>query len=279
MHSRQRRSLSQAFPEVLTAVAAQLPAGTIIDGEICIWGPGDRLSFDLLQQRLAGGPGKIAAAVAAHPATFLAFDLLALRGEDLRGRPYTERRAALEQLARGWTPPLQLTPVTDSIDTAREWMSRYRAAGVEGLVCKGATTRYTPGLRGWVKVKQRQSEDVIIGAIIGDIGAPDVVVAGRYRSDGQLIIVGRTVPLTKAQSKELAGQLQPAGPDHPWPDTVLASRFSRGRDRVTLTKVQPTLVAEITADTAQQGGVWRHPLRYQRIRRDLTAPDVDLVTS
>ncbi len=202
----------------------------------------------------------------------------ALRGVDLRGRPYTERRAALEELARDWAPPLQLTPATDSIETAREWMTLYRPAGVEGLVCKGATTRYVPGVRGWVKVKLRQSEDAIIGAVLGDITAPDVVVAGRYRSDGQLVIVGRTVPLTKAQSKELAGQLEPARPDHPWPDTVLANRFSRGRDRVTLTKVEPILVVEISADSARQGGVWRHPLRYQRLRRDLTPVDVDLAT-
>ena len=120
---------------------------------------------------------------------------------------------------------------------------------------------------------------MIIGAVIGDLHAPDVVVAGRYRPDGQLVIVGRTVPLTPTQSRDLAAQLEPAGPDHPWPDTVLAHRFSRGRDRVTLTKVRPTLVAEISADTARQGGVWRHPLRYQRIRFDLTASEVDLATS
>ena len=149
MHSRQRRPLSQAFPEVRAAVAAQLPGDSIVDGEICIWGPGDRLSFDLLQQRLAAGPNRIAAAAAAYPASFLVFDLLALRGVDLRGRPYTERRTALEELAAGWSPPLQLTPVTDSIETAREWMAMYRAAGVEGLVCKGANSRYTPGSRGW----------------------------------------------------------------------------------------------------------------------------------
>ena len=278
VHSRQRRSLSQGFPEIVAAAAARLPADTVADGEICIWGPGDRLSFDLLQQRLAASPAKVAAAVATHPATFLAFDLLALRGVDLRGRPYTERRAALEELARDWAAPLQLTPVTDSIQTAREWIDLYRASGVEGLVCKGATSRYTPGIRGWVKHKVRKSEEIIIGAVIGDRHAPDVVVAGRYRPDGTLVIVGRTSSLTRAQSRELAGQLERAGPDHPWPDTVLAHRFSRGRDRISLTKVQPTLVAEISADTAQQGGVWRHSLRYLRIRCDLTPADVDQVT-
>ena len=64
--------------------------------------------------------------------------------------------------------------------------------------------------------------------------------------------------------------------DHPWPDTVASNRFGGGRDRVTLTRVQPTMVAEVNADTALQGGVWRHPLRFIRYRPDVAPEDLPL---
>ena len=73
---------------------------------------------------------------------------------DLRTQRWTVRRQRLEQLARSWVPPLQLTPVTDDVDEAREWFEVLPSAmGVEGLVVKGASTRYTPGRRdAWMKV-------------------------------------------------------------------------------------------------------------------------------
>ena len=88
--------------------------------------------------------------------------------------------------------------------------------------------------------------------MIGPITRPVSIVAGRYTEDGQLVIVGRSVPLSPAQSISLAAVLEPPGPGHPWPDTVISSRFGNNRDRVTLTKVRPTVVAEVSADTARQ---------------------------
>jgi hypothetical protein len=76
----------------------------------------------------------------------------------------------------------------------------------------------------------------LIGAVIGPITRPESIVVGRYIAGGQLVIVGRSVPLSAGQSTSLATILQPAGPGHPWPDTVISSRFGNGRDRVTLTK-------------------------------------------
>jgi hypothetical protein len=83
------------------------------------------------------------------PASFAAFDLLAAGGIDLRTQRWTVRRQRLEQLPQGWVPPLQLTPVTADLDEATEWFEVLPAAmGVEGLVVKGASTRYTPGRLG-----------------------------------------------------------------------------------------------------------------------------------
>ena len=106
----------------------------------------------------------------------------------------------------------------------------------------------------------------MIGAVIGTLSLPTAIVAGLYQDDGTLRMVGRSTSLTRAQSHALAA----ADEHHPWPDTVAATRFGSGHDRVTLTKVQPTVIAEITADAARQHGVWRHPLRFVRTRADLT---------
>jgi len=122
-------------------------------------------------------------------------------------------------------------------------------------------------------VKARDSHELIVGAVIGPIDRPESIVAGLYR-DGTLVIAGRSVPLTTAQSRSLAMVLTPAQTNHPWPDTVTSHRFGGGGDRVVLTKVEPTVVAEVTADSALQGGVWRHPLRFIRYRTDLNPDDL-----
>jgi ATP-dependent DNA ligase len=92
--------------------------------------------------------------------------------------------------------------------------------GVEGLVVKGAASRYTPGRReAWGKFKQRETIEVIVGAVTGSINQPEVAVCGRYRGR-ELEIVGRTVPLSPTQAAELAAALKPAGVRHPWPDEI-----------------------------------------------------------
>ena len=169
---------------------------------------------------------------------------------------------------------MQLSPITDDFDTAKKWQVDYAGTGIEGLVAKGAATTYRGGFRGWQKFKQRTTEEALIGAVIGPITRPESIVVGRYTDSGQLVIVGRSVPLSAAQSTSLATILQPAGPGHPWPDTVISSRFGNGRDRVTLTKVTPTVVAEVSVDTARQAGVWRHGVRYLRYRPELEPHDV-----
>jgi ATP-dependent DNA ligase len=145
-------------------------------------------------------------------------------------------------------------------------------AGIEGIVAKGAGTKYAPGRREWLKVKSWETTEVLAGGVIGPIERPSQLVAGRYR-DGELVVVGRTSPLSPAQSAELAAVLTPAD-DHPWPDRIGTGRFGGGRLSVPLTRVRPDVVVEISADAALQAGVFRHPLRYVRVRPDLQDGDV-----
>jgi ATP-dependent DNA ligase len=270
--SRQRKDLTDRFPDLAAAALAQLQPGTVLDGEAVIWN-GDRLDFDLLQQRLVNSARKSSTLSARHPASLMVFDVLAHDGADLRGQPLRQRRALLEGLAGAWTPPLQLTPATTDEATARQWFTDYRAVGVEGLVVKDAGSLYTPGKRSWIKVKSRETTEIIIGAVTGTLTRPETVVAGRLL-DGELRIVGKTTPLSRSQSMELSTLLTPAEHDHPWPDEVSSTRFGSSRERLKLVKVEPVVVAEVMADTALQAGAYRHPLRYRRTRLDLASDDL-----
>ena len=139
-----------AWPTNTTQPSSRLK----INGELVILGPDGRLSFDTLQRRLVTAPAKARQLVAAHPAAYAAFDLLAIGGVDLRTQLWSVRRTRLEQLAASsWAPPLQLSPMTADLNEAREWFEVLpEAIGVEALVVKGASTRYAGGRREWVKV-------------------------------------------------------------------------------------------------------------------------------
>jgi ATP-dependent DNA ligase len=218
--------------------------------------------------------------VAQFPASYVAFDLLAIGGVDLRTQRWTVRRGRLEKLAAGWRLPLQLTPVTYDLDEAREWFDVLPAAlGTEGLVLKPTSSRYVGGRRSaWSKIKHRDTREILIGGVIGPIDRPEVLVAGLYR-DGALVVVGRTTPLTPAQSATVASVLRPANSRHPWPDEISSHRWGGKETKKPLTKVDPVIVAEVTADPAMQAAQARHPLRFVRIRADLTPSDLEPVSS
>jgi ATP-dependent DNA ligase len=270
--SRQGKDLTARFPDIARAATTQLPVGSVVDGEVVIW-HADRLDFGLLQRRLITGLTGLPGLVRAHPASFVAFDVLTDNRRDVRRLPLAQRRRRLERLAADWSPPLQLCPQTTDRDEALTWMANSRPAGVEGLVVKAAGGAYLPGRRDWIKVKSRETTEVIVGGVIGTLERPSQLVAGRY-SDGVLRIVGRSTPLNREQSLELGQVLSPAGPQHPWPERVGTGAFGGGRLSVALTRVDPTAIAEVSADSALTAGVFRHPLRFVRLRPDLSPGDV-----
>jgi len=145
---------------------------------------------------------------------------------------------------------------------------------VEGLVVKGADSPYEPGKRRWIKCKQRATEEITIGAVVGPLTAPTAFIAGLFEPGGTMRMVGRSTVLRPAQSRELSRFLVAADADHPWPETVAASRFGGGRDRLGLTRVAPTVVVEVAADAAREFGVWRHGLRMLRCRPDMVVDDL-----
>jgi ATP-dependent DNA ligase len=150
--SRNGKDFTAKFPDVQAALEIQLPTDCVLDGELVVW-TGDRLDFDALQQRMVNTAATVRRRLApAQPASFVAFDVLAIGSVDVRAMRWTVRRRRLESLAGRWVPPLQVSPVTADADEAREWLDAFKSSGVEGLVVKGASTRYQPGRRNWVKV-------------------------------------------------------------------------------------------------------------------------------
>ena len=274
--SRQGKELSRYFPELLEALAGQVPPGCVLDGEAVVWS-GDRLDFDALQRRLVASKAGLPALVREQPASFVAFDLLAVAGHDIRDTPLEQRRELLEQLAAGWEPPLNLSPITQDRVQALKWFEELHYAGLEGLVVKGAGQSYQGGVRQWLKVKRRESLDVVCGAVIGPMDRPQYVVAG-LPVEGRLRVVGRSTPLRAKASRELAAYLQPPQGPHPWPEVITETtlnRFSKDNGPVALTLVAP-IVVEISADVAWTGNAFRHSIGYLRVRPELSPTDVVL---
>nr|WP_087874221.1 ATP-dependent DNA ligase [Arthrobacter globiformis] len=274
--SRQGKELTRYFPELIQALEAAVPPGCVIDGEAVIWTNG-RLDFTSLQQRLGAGPKTLPGLVQQTPANYVAFDMLAVAGHDARDLPLSQRRALLEELANSWEPPLSLSPTTMDRSVAEQWFEDLPHTGIEGLIIKNTNQPYTPGVRSWLKLKHRETVDVICGAVIGPITQPSEIVAGLLL-EGELRIVGRSTPLKTADARDLARWLQPPKGQHPWPATVKGTtldRFNRDKEPVALTLVEP-LVVEVSADTAWSGRSFRHPLRLLRPRPELSPADVTL---
>jgi ATP-dependent DNA ligase len=273
--SRRGHDITRAFPDVADAAARLLPSGCVVDGELLIWGEGS-LDFGALQRRLAAG--KNAGGLArSQPAKFMAFDLLATWDADLRAEPLATRRVGLEEVLADAGPQLQVTPYTTDQDQARAWLEQYEQArvGIEGLVIKDATGVYEAGRRGWVKLRFRDTFEVVVGAITGTLAAPDRLVVGYLDLAGALVVAGTTGPLSRRQTDELRPLLSAADGDHPWADEFVAGRPGRwGRTPKNVTLVKPTGVVEIAADSAVEQGKWRHITKFVRARPDLTPDEV-----
>jgi ATP-dependent DNA ligase len=269
VQSRRGHDITDAFPDIARAAAAQLPPGTVIDGELLMWRDG-RPHFAGLQRRLAQ---RGLTTAEPDPANLSVFDVLQDLGADVRGLPLRARRARLGRLAGSMAPPLQVTPGTSDIELARQWLEDYGRAdvGIEGLVAKGMTSRYHPGVRGWVKHKILDTVDVVVGAVIGTCENAERLVLGRSDDDGTLCIVGSTGLLKASQRAGLREHLFTAH-EHPWPSEIPVGAIGHwARGLQPIHRVEPTLVVEVAADRAFDHGRWRHLTRYVRPRPDLDA--------
>lgn len=136
-------------------------------------------------------------------------------------------------------------------------MRDYAAArvGIEGLVVKGAGTSYESGKRGWVKYRIRDTVEAVVGAVTGSLEQPGSLVLSYYDTVGDLVVAGSTTPLTRRQQDLVAAHLRASVGGHPWPDRIGSGRLGHwGGPPRAVTRVDPVLVVEISADTAVTAG-------------------------
>jgi ATP-dependent DNA ligase len=288
--SRNERPLTRYFPELVEAVLRSLPHRCVIDGEIVVR-TGDRLDFGALQQRIHPADSRVRRLAAETPASFVAVDLLALGDDDLTGRPFGERRAALVEALSGAEPPIHLTRISTDLDEARSWFEVFEGAGLDGLVCKPLSSTYQPDKRVMLKVKHARTADCVVAGWRphkqpGPDGQPIVgsLMLGLYDEAGVLQSVGVSASFPMARRASLVDELEPyfLGPDdeHPWaawrdamahtenrlPGAV--SRWSAGKT-LDWNPLRPELVVEVAYD-AMEGNRFRHTTQFKRWRPDRT---------
>jgi ATP-dependent DNA ligase len=289
IQSRDLRPLDRYFPELHDALLAGLPDGCVIDGEIVI-ATAKGLDFDALQLRLHPAASRVAKLAKETPASFVAFDALALDRQDLRSVPQHERRARLERALAGAAPPIHLTPTTHDRGVAVEWLSRFEGAGLDGVIVKPRDAIYEPGKRAMIKVKHARTADCVVagfrwhkagkGELVGSL------LLGLYDDRGRLHHVGVTSSFTMARRRQLADELAPlrtkALDEHPWRDWAEGdgeatrmpggqSRWSAGKD-LSWEPLRIERVCEVKYDH-MQGDRFRHAAVFQRWRPDKPPKD------
>jgi ATP-dependent DNA ligase len=283
IQSRESRPLDRYFPDVHEAVLSGLPDGCVLDGEIVIATP-HGLDFDALQLRLHPAASRVEKLARSTPAAFVAFDLLAADGRDLREAPQVERRTHLERLLRDAAPPIHLTPVTSDRGLAAEWLQRFEGAGLDGVIAKPGSLPYQPGKRAMFKIKHERTADCVVAGFrwhkAGE-GLVGSLLLGLYDDKGSLHHVGVTSSFTMARRRELAEELAPlregALDHHPWRAWAAAgdgmtrmpggqSRWSAGKD-LSWEPLRIERVCEVKYDHLQ-GDRFRHGTTFQRWRPD-----------
>ena len=197
--------------------------------------PGETgLDFDALLQRIHPADSRVRKLADETPASFVAFDLLAIGDRDLTEMPLSERRATLEQVATT-RPPIFVTPISTDIATAKDWFSRFEGAGLDGVVAKRAELPYRPNERVMVKVKHRRTADCVVGGyrVHKDGNGVGSLLLGLYDDSGDLQHVGVASSFTAKRRKELLEELAPlrenALEGHPWQGLGRGSRARGGR--------------------------------------------------
>src|SRR5216117_231738 len=236
LQSRDEKPMNRYFPELVAPLAAALPERCVVDGEIVIVGSGG-LDFEALLLRIHPAASRVKLLAAQSPASFVAWDLLALGDEDLRDVPLATRRERLERgLARA-APPVHLSPATRDHSLAEDWFRRFEGAGLDGVMAKRLDEPYRAGERTMIKVKhQRTADCVVAGFRWHKNGAGTMVeslLLGLYDAEGTRHHVGVTAAVTNAVRKPLVTDLAPLRKDalanHPWRDWAEAQEEANAK--------------------------------------------------
>ncbi|AVZ77662.1 DNA ligase [Streptomyces lunaelactis] len=208
LQSRSRRDLSREFPEIAAYLRDHLPPGIVLDGELCAYRDG-RLNFtDLLRshsdRKLSG-----------VPVSYIAFDILAVPGRDVRALPLRERWELLGAALQDVGPPLQRVLATLDEETAHVWFRDMRAVGVEGIVAKALNSPYRAGgTWAWRKIRHSDTRDGVLLGVYGPVERPQALLV-QLPGDRTVKTSPRLTPTQSRQVGELVRGRLGELTDHP----------------------------------------------------------------
>ena len=282
--SRNERPMTRYFPELVEAVRENLPERCAVDGEIIVVGEsGDRLEFEVLQMRIHPAASRVNMLSEQTPASFVAFDLLALDDTDYTQVPFAERRAALVDALAPAQPPIHVTAATTDRELAQQWFHQFEGAGLDGLIAKPLDGLYLPDKRSMFKIKHERTADCVVAGYRVHKSGPDRIgslLLGLYNADGELASVGVIGAFPMARRKELFEEMQPlvtSFDEHPWawarqeegartPRAGETSRWNTGKD-LSFVPLRPERVVEVRYDH-MEGIRFRHTAQFVRWRPD-----------
>ncbi|AKF03198.1 ATP-dependent DNA ligase [Sandaracinus amylolyticus] len=292
LRSRHGKPFARYFPELVRALAA-IGERCVIDGEIVIAREGG-FDFAALMLRTHPASTRVARLATETPATFVAFDLLAVGDETWTERPFVERRARLESLLarvpREGEGRVELTPATDDVAVASAWLEGAQR-GIDGVVAKPRTLRYAPGKRAMIKVKPEHTADCVLAGMRVHQPTekePRPAVASLLLGlwDGDVLRhVGVCSTFTAARRRALVEELRAdvvALEGHPWehgfglePSPMgrlpgAAGRWAPGEMALDWLPLRPERVVEVAYDHLDATR-FRHPARFVRWRVDREA--------
>ena len=290
IQSRDGKPLDRYFPELREPLLAELPARCVLDGEIVIAGP-DGLDFDRLSLRIHPAASRVKMLSEETPAQVVFFDLLAMGDEDLRERPFSERRARLEETLAGEKEgrTLLVTPATTDRAVAEDWFRRFEGAGLDGVMAKRLDGPYTPDKRTMLKIKHERDCDCVVAGFRWHKKGENMVgslLLGLFDNQGKLQHVGTCASFTERKRVELVKLLEPyrvpPSAEHPWGGwggqnaegsrmPGAQSRWSAGKD-LSWELLRPELVVEVAYEH-MQGDRFRHLAHFRRWRPDKPPKD------
>lgn len=282
--SRTGKPLTRYFPELVAALRERLPARCVLDGEIVIARDG-RLDFDALTERIHPAESRVALLAERTPASFVAFDLLALGDDALLDTPLTERRARLEKALSGVTAPVHIAPATRDPEVARQWFEQFEGAGLDGVIAKPLGLLYRQDQRLMFKIKHARTADCVVAGYRFHKSGPVVgsLLLGLYDDGGALQHVGVCAAFPMKRRAELVEELEPlrmeSAQGHPWAawtdeaahETArmpgAPSRWS-GKKDLSWVALRPERVCEVAYDHMEGGRRFRHTTRFRTWRPD-----------
>ena len=290
IQSRDLKPLDRYFPELAAPLRASLPDRCVVDGEVVIAGP-NGLDFEALLLRIHPADSRVKMLAAQTPASFVAWDLMAIGDEDLRRIPQGERRSRLEAVLAGAEPPVHLTPATTDRATGLDWFDRFEGAGLDGVVAKRLDAPYQPGKRAMLKLKHARTADCVVAGFRWHKNGPGThigsLLLGLFDDAGTLHHVGITSSFSWDRREKLVAELAPlresALDGHPWAEWAewaamgsadasgqrlpgATSRWNRGKD-LSWEPLRPERVVEVAYDHLQ-GDRFRHATTFVRWRTD-----------